>query len=59
MVVVHSEGKEAQKLEAFGIPGREFRGSLDVADRILGDFTLAGGSVRYNLIFLILAPIQF
>ena len=53
LVAVHSEGKEARKLEALSIPGREFRGklllitnfsgSLDMGDRILRDFTLAGG----------------
>ena len=42
-VTAHSEGKEARKLEALSIPGREFRGSLVVVDRILGGFTLAGG----------------
>ena len=31
LVVIHSEGKEARKLEGFA----EFRGSLDVGDRIL------------------------
>ena len=59
LVVVHSEGKEAQKLEALSIPGREFRGSLGTVDRILGGFKLTGWSVRYNLRFQILAPIQF
>ena len=47
MVVIHSEGKEARKLEGFA----EFRGSLDVGDRILEDFTLAGRTVRYNVNF--------
>ena len=54
MVVIHLEGKEARKLEGFA----EFRGSLDVGDRILGEFYVSR-TVRYNLIFLILAPIQF
>ena len=54
LVAIHSEGKEARKLETFG----EFRGSLDKGNRILGGFTLAG-TIRYNLIVLILAPIQF
>ena len=53
LVVVHSEGKEARKLEGFG----EFRGSLDKGDRILGGFTLTERTIRYNLIYL--APIQF
>ena len=44
LVVVHSEGKEARKLEALG----EFRGSLDKGERILGGFTLAERMVRYN-----------
>ena len=47
LVVIHSEGKEARKLEAF----REFRGSLDKGDSILGGFTLAEQMVRYNLSF--------
>ena len=47
LVVVHLEGKEARKLEGFA----EFRGSLDVGDRILEDFTLAGWTVRYNVNF--------
>ena len=44
-VIAHSKGKEARKLEALSIPGREFRGSLGAVDRILLDFTLAGGLV--------------
>ena len=44
LVVVHSEGKEARKLEDFA----EFRGSLDKGDRILGGFTLAERTIRYN-----------
>ena len=44
MVVVHSEGKEAWKLEGFA----EFRGSLDVGDRILGGFMLAERTIRYD-----------
>ena len=35
-VITHSKGKEARKLEALSIPGREFRGSIDAVDRILG-----------------------
>ena len=37
LVVVHSEGEEARKLEVYA----EFRGSLDKGNRILGGFTLA------------------
>ena len=37
LVVIHSEGKEARKLEGF----TEFRGSVDVGDRILQGFTFA------------------
>ena len=44
LVVVHSEGKEARKLEDFA----EFRGSLDKGDRILGGFMLAEQTIRYN-----------
>ena len=51
-VITHSEGKEARKLEALNIPGREFRGSLSGVDRILRDFYVSRG-VGYNLIFLI------
>ena len=44
LVVVHSEGKEARKLEGFA----EFRVSLDKGERILGGFTLAERMLRYN-----------
>ena len=37
LVVVHSKGKEARKLEGLA----EFRVSVGVEDRILRDFTLA------------------
>ena len=37
LVIAHSEGEEAWKLEVYA----EFRGSLDKGNRILGDFTLA------------------
>ena len=53
LVVVHSKGKEARKLEGFA----EFRGSVDVGDRILQGFTLAE---RYDSLRLLIymAPIQ-
>ena len=45
LVVVHSEGKEARKLEVWRVPR-----NLDVGDRILRDFTLAG-TICYSLSF--------
>ena len=59
----HSKGKEARKLDIWRVPRKlllktNFSGSLDMGERILLDFTLAG-IIRYNLIFLVLAPIQF
>ena len=62
-VTAHSKGKEARKLDIWRVPRKlllktNFSGSLDMGERILLDFTLAG-IIRYNLIFLVLAPIQF
>ena len=37
LLVAHSEGEEARKLENFG----EFRGNFDKGKRILGGLTLA------------------
>ena len=53
LVVIHSEGKEARKLKGFA----EFRGSVDVGDRILQGFTFAE---RYDSLRLLIymAPIQ-
>ena len=53
LVIGHSEGKEARKLEGFG----EFRGSLDKGDRILGGFTLTERTIRYNLIYSSTNPV--
>ena len=44
LVAVHSEGKEARKLEALSIPGREFQGSLGMEDGSSG-FYISRGSV--------------
>ena len=44
MLITHSEGEEAQKLEVYA----EFLGSLDKGNRILGGFTLAEQTIRYN-----------
>ena len=53
LVAVHSEGKEARKLDLWRVPRKlllqtSFSGSLDMGERILGDFTLPG-TIRYNL----------
>ena len=53
MVVIHSEGKEAWKLEDRRVPRQSGRGRKDTSGFYVSR------TVRYNLIFLILAPIQF
>ena len=53
LVIVHSKGKEARKLEGFA----EFRGSVDVGDRILQGFTFAEQYDSLRLL-IYMAPIQ-
>ena len=53
LVTAHSKGEEAQKLDIWRVPRKlllkaNFSGSLDMGERILGDFTLPG-IIRYNL----------
>ena len=54
LVTAHSKGKEAWKLDIWRVPRKlllktNFSGSLDMGERILGDFTLPG-TIRYNLL---------
>ena len=53
LVTAHSKGEEARKLDIWRVPRKlllkaNFSGSLDMGERILGDFTLPG-TIRYNL----------
>ena len=53
LVTAHSKGEEARKLDLWRVLRNlllkpNFSGSLDMGERILGDFTLPG-TKRYNL----------
>ena len=54
LVTAHSKGEEARKLDIWRVPRNlllkaNFSGSLDMGERILLDFTLAGGRLQSNI----------